>query len=152
MLKEGEHSAQISAQPTLAPTQGTGERSSVHHKHVRIECSWKKKGRGSSRNRDEFDSHTQGDYKCQVLQHHIVVQASLSIQGIFPDQGLNLCLCIGRWVLYYWATWEASTILFLITRFIRTTAWDPQWSILEDLDSMTILFFPEPVRIFSWCF
>ena len=79
MLKEGEHSAQISAQPTLAPTQGTGERSSVHHKHVRIECSWKKKGRGSSRNRDEFDSHTQGDYKCQVLQHHIVVQASLSI-------------------------------------------------------------------------
>ena len=44
MLKEGEHSAQISAQPTLAPIQGTGEGSSVQGPDVRIDCSWGKKG------------------------------------------------------------------------------------------------------------
>ena len=26
------------------------------------------------------------------------------LQGIFPNQGLNLCLLIGRWILYHWAT------------------------------------------------
>ena len=44
MLKEGEHSAQISAQPTTAPTQGTGEGSSIQGPDVRTECSWEKKG------------------------------------------------------------------------------------------------------------
>ena len=63
MLKEGEHSAQISAQPTTAPTQGTGEESSVQGPDVRTECSWEKKRADGSRNRDEFDSLTQGDYK-----------------------------------------------------------------------------------------
>ena len=35
------------------------------------------------------------------------------LQGIFPTQGLNLCpcvsyvSCIGRRVIYHWATWEA---------------------------------------------
>ena len=34
-----------------------------------------------------------------------------SVQGIFPTQGLNLCLLHCRWVLYYWATWEELTLL-----------------------------------------
>ena len=29
-------------------------------------------------------------------------------QGIFLTQGLNLHLLLGRWILYHWATWEAS--------------------------------------------
>ena len=36
------------------------------------------------------------------------------LQGIFPTQGSNpglSCLsCIGRWILYHWATWEAPTL------------------------------------------
>ena len=35
------------------------------------------------------------------------------LQGIFPDQGSNLCLlCLTYWqaVLYHWATWEAPFI------------------------------------------
>ena len=36
------------------------------------------------------------------------------LQGIFPTQGSNPCLsclsCIGRWILYHWATWEAPTL------------------------------------------
>ena len=30
------------------------------------------------------------------------------LQGIFPTQGLNLYLLLGRWILYHWASWEAS--------------------------------------------
>ena len=29
------------------------------------------------------------------------------LQGIFPTQGSNLCLLLGRQILYHWATWEA---------------------------------------------
>ena len=32
------------------------------------------------------------------------------LQGIFPIQGFNLCLLLGRQILYYWATKEASKI------------------------------------------
>ena len=31
------------------------------------------------------------------------------LQGIFPAEESNLCLCvscIGKWILYHWATWE----------------------------------------------
>ena len=40
-------------------------------------------------------------------------------QGIFPPQGSNpylLLSCIGRWILYHWATWEAplTTIMLLM--------------------------------------
>ena len=28
-------------------------------------------------------------------------------QGIFPNQGLNCTPCIGKWILYHWATSEA---------------------------------------------
>ena len=34
------------------------------------------------------------------------------LQGIFPTQGLNLCLLrssTGRWILYHWRHWEASS-------------------------------------------
>ena len=36
------------------------------------------------------------------------------LQGIFPTQGLNqprdwtCASCIGRWICYHWATWEAN--------------------------------------------
>ena len=30
------------------------------------------------------------------------------LQGIFPTQGLNPHLLLGRWVFYYCATWEAQ--------------------------------------------
>ena len=36
------------------------------------------------------------------------------LQGIFSSQVLNAVsciLCIGRWVLYHWATWEDTTLL-----------------------------------------
>ena len=29
------------------------------------------------------------------------------LQGIFPTQGPNSCLLLGRWILYHWAPWEA---------------------------------------------
>ena len=46
MLKEGEGSAQTSAQRTTAPTQGTKEGSSAHGPDVRADSSWgKRKGR-----------------------------------------------------------------------------------------------------------
>ena len=38
------------------------------------------------------------------------VDGHFLIRGIFPTQGLNLHLyvsCIGRQILYHWATWEA---------------------------------------------
>ena len=30
------------------------------------------------------------------------------LQGMFQTQKLNLWPCIGRWILYHWATWEAQ--------------------------------------------
>ena len=33
------------------------------------------------------------------------------LQGIFPTQGLNTCLPLGRWILYHWTTWEAWFML-----------------------------------------
>ena len=35
------------------------------------------------------------------------------LQGMFPTQGLNLCLLLGRPILYYWATWDAQIELEL---------------------------------------
>ena len=34
------------------------------------------------------------------------------LQGIFPTQGLNLYLLQCRWILYYWATGEALTLVY----------------------------------------
>ena len=33
------------------------------------------------------------------------------LQGIFPTQGMNPCLLLGRWILYHWAIWEAHVCL-----------------------------------------
>ena len=38
---------------------------------------------------------------------NIGVGCHFLLQGIFPTQGSNLCVRIGRWILYHWATWEA---------------------------------------------
>ena len=38
--------------------------------------------------------------------------AAISSSGIFLTQGLNLCLCvscIGRQIIYHWASWESSS-------------------------------------------
>ena len=31
------------------------------------------------------------------------------LKGIFLTQGLNSSLLLGRWILFYWATWEAPS-------------------------------------------
>ena len=36
------------------------------------------------------------------------------LQRIFPTQGSNCSSCIGRWILYHWATWEAQSKLTTI--------------------------------------
>ena len=36
-----------------------------------------------------------------------------SARGIFPDQRSNHVSCIGRWILYHWATREAPSYLFI---------------------------------------
>ena len=41
-----------------------------------------------------------------------------SLQGIFPTQGLNLHLCIGRHILYHCTTWEALLTLQLYYFFL----------------------------------
>ena len=35
-------------------------------------------------------------------------------QGIFPTQGSNLCLLLGRQILYHWATWETPESLLVV--------------------------------------
>ena len=42
---------------------------------------------------------------------NIGVSCHFLLRGIFPTQGLNLCLfCLlhWRWILYHWATWEST--------------------------------------------
>ena len=36
------------------------------------------------------------------------VGCHLLLQGIFPTQGWTHVSCIGRWILYHWATWESQ--------------------------------------------
>ena len=38
------------------------------------------------------------------------------LQRIFPTQG---SICIGRWILYHWATWEAHQVLLLSSNWQR---------------------------------
>ena len=48
------------------------------------------------------------------------------LQGIFPTQGLNLHLLLGKWVLYHWVTREAPvliiTVLLLCHRLLVTVS------------------------------
>ena len=52
------------------------------------------------------------------------------LQGIFPTQGLN---CIGRWILYHGATWEATDtrllLLLLLSRVIRVWLFATPWTV-----------------------
>ena len=41
------------------------------------------------------------------LSKNTAVGCHFLLQGMFPTQGLNLHLLLGRWILYHWATWEA---------------------------------------------
>ena len=54
---------------------------------VRLLCSWDSPGKNTGMD-------------CRFL-----------LQGIFPSQGSNPCLLLGRWILDHWATWEAQTII-----------------------------------------
>ena len=49
------------------------------------------------------------------------------LQGIFPTQGLKACLfyvyCIGRWILYHWAPWEALKNLICVSVWLFDTLW-----------------------------
>ena len=36
------------------------------------------------------------------------------LQGIFPDQRSTRISCIGRWILYHWATREALVLVYVV--------------------------------------
>ena len=40
------------------------------------------------------------------------VGCHLVLQGTFPTQGWSHVSCIGRWILYHWATWESQNNIF----------------------------------------
>ena len=40
-------------------------------------------------------------------------------EGIFPTQRSTSISCIGRWILYYWATWEAQWSAYMIVNAAR---------------------------------
>ena len=46
-------------------------------------------------------------------------------QGIFPTQGSNLCLLLGRQILYHWATWETPESLLVVSNLPNPS---PQFS------------------------
>ena len=57
-------------------------------------------------------------------------------QGIFPTQGSNLHLLLGRWILYHWTAWEAHLpyvqIRFPVGEISNHTGiprfpWNPGW-------------------------
>ena len=45
-----------------------------------------------------------------ILQARILEGCHFLPQRIFPTQGLNLHLLLGRWILYHWATLEAAIL------------------------------------------
>ena len=55
----------------------------------------------------------------------------LPSQGIFPTQGWNPHLLLGRWILYHWIIWEAHifTIIFSKTAqvLILVELWNVHW-------------------------
>ena len=51
------------------------------------------------------DSSVHGILQARILENG--VGCHFPLQGIFLTQGLNLCLLLGRWFLYHWATREA---------------------------------------------
>ena len=57
--------------------------------------------------------HSRAEYwGCfQVLPINTRVSCHSLLQGIFPTQGSNLCLLLGRQILYHWATREAPHFL-----------------------------------------
>ena len=64
---------------------------------------------------------------CLTLWYHMKIAHQVSLfmgfpakntgkfplQGIFPTQGSNRHLLLGRWILYHWATWEALSYIYL---------------------------------------
>ena len=56
------------------------------------------------------------------------------LQGIFPTQGSNRGLLLGRQILYHWATWEAPMIIRndskykkLVGKIQTVLIWDSNW-------------------------
>ena len=45
---------------------------------------------------------------------NIAVGCHFLLQGIFPTQGSNLPLLLGRWILYHWATCEAPQMWYIL--------------------------------------
>ena len=55
----------------------------------------------------------------EVMEAQILVVHRLTCSmacGIFLDQGLNLCLCIGRWTLNHWTTREVLKHFYIVTQ------------------------------------
>ena len=59
---------------------------------------------------------------------HTGVGCHFLLQGIFPTQGSNpglLCLLYCRWIIYYWATWEALNFHEMISYMpVHTCNWN----------------------------
>lgn len=83
-----EGSADKQALPRTATAQKTREASSAHSPHVRTEHPLEKGGHGEMQRPVQVTGESEGltlrGYKCKVLQHHIKVQASLSLSKEAP--------------------------------------------------------------------
>ena len=53
-----------------------------------------------------MDYNLPGSFVQEISQARILEWVAISFQGIFPSQGSNLCLLLGRLIPYHWATRE----------------------------------------------
>ena len=53
------------------------------------------------------DCNPPGSHPWDLPGKNTGVGCHFLLQGIFPTQWSNLHLLLGKWILYYWATWEA---------------------------------------------
>ena len=74
-------------------------------------------------------SSVHGIFQARILEW-VAISSS---RGIFPTQGLNLCLFIGRLILYYCTTWEAPPKPLL-------HKWSITFKIFESLYSLLVIY------------
>ena len=61
---------------------------------------------------DPMDFNPPGSSVYGILWARILEWVAIFLpQGIFAAQGSNYIACIGRQILYHWATWEVRTLL-----------------------------------------
>ena len=62
---------------------------------------------------DPIDCSLPDSSVCGISQQGTRVGSHFLLQGIFPTQGLNPCLLLGRQILYHCATWVAYMYIIL---------------------------------------